>query len=296
MQTMEPSIYRFNVMQMLMGMGYLFYFDIYSEVKAGSSYDVKMKMDDEDETRLFVITRSASGWDCTYTSKVDEYAGMYIKKTDGGYPQFWLGYKIKNENHLTKKEFSFFTKKHTFTLTIGKTSYTFTDLYIQPPETYQHFCYTDIEDAGNGLINLTIEDCGLNIGDVGDTGKGSYTGYTIMKKTETKHNGWTYVIQITAPKTTTELYKLYFSFDTLPRSNQYWRATGKYTDYSVTMYDLFLPRMYIKANGEIYRVVTHIREEGDRAAYIRYGETPISSARYFIKTAGNIYEVEMKNI
>ena len=282
-------------MQLLMGFGYIFYLDIASEVGYGSNADVKLKMDDEEETTLFHIVRTKNG-NCTYTSIVNEYAGLYIKKTGALYPEFWMSQKIENEHHLSKKEFSLFTKKHTFTFTIGKTSYTYTDLYIQPAETSQHFCFTKIEDAGDNLCNVTIKNLGLNIGDVGDTGKGSYTGFTIISKDSTENDGWNYVIQITRPTTTSELYKLYFSFDASPRKNQYWRASGKYTDYKVILYDLFLPKLFIKTTDDIYRVVAHIRDEGDRAVYIWHGETALSSARYYIKTAFGICEIEMKNI
>lgn len=284
-------------MQLLMGYGHELYFDIHSDIETVQQ-DVYFKMDDLKEIQLFTVTKNISQTDGTtysYTSKFDEYGGLVLAKTSSLYVQFWLDYKIADVKHITAKERAFYMKPHTFTLRTGKNTYTFEKLYIQPRELDYEFIFQKMKITAQNEATLYLLS-NYDIGDVGFKGKGiDNAGYEITSK---KKDGldYHYELKIQPPTTSTEAYVLLFNFDIskTPRLNQYWRAAGAYTNYYIYIYDLGLPKMFIKAKGKIFRAVDYKRDEKDRVMYIYANETIMNDARVFIKTKFGITEVEMK--
>lgn len=284
-------------MQLLMGYGHELYFDIHSDITKAQQ-DVFFKMDNLEEIVLFTVTKNrdlTGGTTYSYTSKFKEYGGLILAKTSETYVQFWLNYKIKDERHITTKEREFYMKPHTFTLKVNDKTYNFDNLYIQPRELNLEFIFNKAEITGANEATLHLLS-NYDIGNVGFKGKGQNNeGYEITSKKVDGLNYY-YTLKIQPPTTSTEAYVLFFSFDVSknPRCNIYWRAAGSYTNWYVYIYDLLLPKMYIKHRGKIYRVVDYKREEGDRVLYIRYAEENNNNSRVFIKTKFGIAEVEMK--
>lgn len=284
-------------MRLYMGYGSELYIDCHEDITKAQQ-DVFFKLDDLDEISLFTVTKTrtaSGGTEYSYTSIFKEYGGLVLQKKSEGYVQFWLEYKLADVKHITAKERAFYMKPHTFSFRINEKTYTFEKLYIQPRELKYEFIFQKMEITAQNEATLYLLS-NYDIGDVGFKGEGKdNAGYEITSK---KKDGldYHYELKIQPPTTSTEAYVLLFNFDVskTPRLNQYWRAAGVYTNYYIYIYDLGLPKMFIKAKGKIFRAVDYKREEKDRVMYIYANEAIMNDARVFIKTKFGITEVEMK--
>lgn len=284
-------------MRLYMGYGSELHIDCHEDITKAQQ-DVFFKLDDLDEISLFTVTKTqtASGsTEYSYTSIFKEYGGLVLQKKANGYVEFWLEYKLADVKHITAKERAFYMKPHTFSFRINDKTYNYENLYIQPRELQYEFIFQKMEITAQNEATLYLLS-NYDIGDVGFKGKGKdNAGYEITSK-RVDGMDYHYKLKIQPPTTSTEAYVLFFNFDVskTKRLNQYWRAAGSYTNYYIYIYDLGLPKMFIKAKGKIFRAVDYKREEKDRVMYILANETIMNDARVFIKTKFGITEVEMK--
>ncbi len=280
-----------------MGYGSELFVDCHEDITKAQQ-DVFFKLDDLDEISLFTVTKTrtaSGGTEYSYTSIFKEYGGLVLQKKSEGYVQFWLEYNIADVKHITDEERAFYMKPHTFSFRINDKTYNYENLYIQPRELKYEFIFQKMEITAQNEATLYLLS-NYDIGDVGFKGTGrDNAGYEITSK---KVDGldYHYKLKIQPPTTSTEAYVLYFNFDVskTPRLNIYWRGAGDYKNYYIYIYDLGLPKMFIKAKGKIYRAVDYKREEDDRVMYILSNEAIMNDARVFIKTKFGTTEVEMK--
>lgn len=276
------------------------WFDLIHKFKS-YSHKVFFKMDDMEYSQLFSAYKKTDGsGEYSYSIINENYDILKIANISTA-RELALVINPKNKYHLTEKEYDLYRKRHNIYIKIDDEEISFENIYICPFNEMYFYKFSKARINENGKQVLSLDDCGLDLGDIGTTAilydnshSADSTTATIIKKTETENDGWDYEIEVELPPKPNDT--LIIEFENNPtckrKDADYW-----YTYYAkkAYLYDLVLPKLYIKTKEGIFRVVVRATEETDREITMKTGETTITKDfTMYIKTKFGILQVELK--